>query len=212
MNRRARSREIFGMALLDVDYKGYQAFIDEQAKVMLEAAREAVELRDGDRSRYLGKGVTKAVANVNGEIRDAMLGRDAADQSALERGSLYVDPGSGSRRYMVPVLLGGMADGEKLKAVIVGGSSVPVLPADEIMDVPLDYEALAGAGTILGSGGMIVIPESSDMVELIQVLMHFYFDESCGQCTPCREGTGWLHKVVKKLRRGEGVEGDIDLL
>ncbi len=108
--------------------------------------------------------------------------------------------------------LGGMADGETLKAVIVGGSSVPVLTADEVMNVNLDYESLMNAGTMLGSGGMIVIPESSDMVELIQVLMHFYFDESCGQCSPCREGTGWLHKIVKKLRRGEGKAGDLDLL
>ncbi len=108
--------------------------------------------------------------------------------------------------------LGGMVDGEELKAVIVGGSSVPVLPAAEIMNCNLDYESLANAGTMLGSGGMIVIPESSDMVELIQVLMHFYFDESCGQCTPCREGTGWLHRIVKKLRRGEGTAADIDLL
>jgi len=108
--------------------------------------------------------------------------------------------------------LGGMAEGEELKAVIVGGSSVPVLPASEIMNCNLDYESLMNAGTMLGSGGMIVIPESSDMVELIQVLMHFYFDESCGQCTPCREGTGWLHKIVKKLRRGEGTAADIDLL
>ncbi len=108
--------------------------------------------------------------------------------------------------------LGGMVDGEELKAVIVGGSSVPVLPASEVMNVNLDYESLMNAGTMLGSGGMIVIPESSDMVELIQVLMHFYFDESCGQCTPCREGTGWLHKIIKKLRGGEGTEGDLDLL
>jgi NADH-quinone oxidoreductase subunit F len=108
--------------------------------------------------------------------------------------------------------LGGMADGEELKAVIVGGSSVPVLPAAEIMNCNLDYESLQEAGTFLGSGGMIIIPESSDMVELIQVLMHFYFDESCGQCTPCREGTGWLHKIVKKLRRGEGTHEDIDML
>jgi NADH-quinone oxidoreductase subunit F len=108
--------------------------------------------------------------------------------------------------------LGGMVDGEELKAVIVGGSSVPVLPAAEIMNVPLDYESLGQAGTMLGSGGMIVIPESSDMVELIQVLMHFYFDESCGQCTPCREGTGWLHKIVKKLRSGEGTSADLDLI
>ncbi len=108
--------------------------------------------------------------------------------------------------------LGGMADGEVLKAVIAGGSSVPVLPAAEIMDVPLDYESLGQAGTMLGSGGMIIIPESSDMVELIQVLMHFYFDESCGQCTPCREGTGWLHRIVKKLRSGEGTLADLDLI
>ena len=108
--------------------------------------------------------------------------------------------------------LGGMADGEVLKAVIAGGSSVPVLPAADIMDVPLDYESLGQAGTMLGSGGMIIIPESSDMVELIQVLMHFYFDESCGQCTPCREGTGWLHRIVKKLRSGEGTAADLDLI
>ncbi len=108
--------------------------------------------------------------------------------------------------------LGGMVEGEKLKAVIVGGSSVPVLPADEIMNCNLDYESLGQAGTMLGSGGMIVIPESSDMVELIQVLMHFYFDESCGQCTPCREGTGWLHKIVKRLRGGAGTAEDLQLI
>ena len=108
--------------------------------------------------------------------------------------------------------LGGMVDGEELKAVIVGGSSVPVLPAAEVMNCNLDYESLASAGTMLGSGGMIIIPQSCDMVELIQVLMHFYFDESCGQCTPCREGTGWLHKIVKKLRRGEGTAKDLELL
>ncbi len=108
--------------------------------------------------------------------------------------------------------LGGMANGEELKAVIVGGSSVPVLTAAEAMNVNLDYESLAQAGTMLGSGGMIVIPASFSMVELIQVLMHFYFDESCGQCTPCREGTGWLHKIVKRLRKGQGVAEDLQLL
>ena len=108
--------------------------------------------------------------------------------------------------------LGGMRDGGQLKAVIVGGSSVPVLTAQEAMLVNLDYESLLQAGTMLGSGGMIVIPESCDMVELIQVLMHFYYDESCGQCTPCREGTGWLYKICKRLRRGEGTVEDLDLL
>ncbi len=108
--------------------------------------------------------------------------------------------------------LGGMVEGETLKAVIVGGSSVPVLAAAEIMNCKLDYESLQQAGTMLGSGGMIIIPASCDMVELIQVLMHFYFDESCGQCTPCREGTGWLHRIVKRLRKGEGVPEDLELL
>ncbi len=108
--------------------------------------------------------------------------------------------------------LGGMREGEELKAVIVGGSSVPVLTAAEAMAVDLDYESLAAAGTMLGSGGMIIIPERCNMVEMIQVLMHFYWDESCGQCTPCREGTGWLHKIVRRLRRGEGTLDDLDLL
>jgi len=108
--------------------------------------------------------------------------------------------------------LGGMVEGETLKAVIVGGSSVPILTAEEAMQVNLDYESLDEVGTFLGSGGMIIIPESSDMVELIQVLMHFYFDESCGQCTPCREGTGWLHQIIKKMRHGEGTADDLDLI
>jgi len=108
--------------------------------------------------------------------------------------------------------LGGMAEGEVLKAVIMGGSSVPILTAEEALNTRLDYESLAEAGTMLGSGGMIIIPARCDMVELIQVLMHFYWDESCGQCTPCREGTGWLHRIVRSLRRGEGTLDDIDLL
>jgi NADH-quinone oxidoreductase subunit F len=108
--------------------------------------------------------------------------------------------------------LGGMIEGEELKACIVGGSSVPVLTAEEIMGCALDYESLQQAGTMLGSGGMIIIPKSADMVELIKVLMHFYWDESCGQCTPCREGTGWLHRIVGRLLKGEAVPEDVDLL
>jgi NADH-quinone oxidoreductase subunit F len=108
--------------------------------------------------------------------------------------------------------LGGMRDGEELKACIVGGSSVPVLTADEIMGCNLDYESLQEAGTMLGSGGMILIPKSASMVELIKVLMHFYWDESCGQCTPCREGTGWLHRLVGRILKGEGVPEDLALI
>jgi len=107
--------------------------------------------------------------------------------------------------------LGGMRDGEQFKACIVGGSSVPVLTAEEMMACDLDYESLQEAGTMLGSGGMIIVPQSADMVELIRVLMHFYWDESCGQCTPCREGTGWLHRLVGKLLKGEGVAEDLEL-
>jgi NADH-quinone oxidoreductase subunit F len=107
--------------------------------------------------------------------------------------------------------LGGMREGEEFKACIVGGSSVPVLTAEEMLGCDLDYESLQEAGTMLGSGGMIIIPQSADMVELIRVLMHFYWDESCGQCTPCREGTGWLHRLVGKLLKGEGVAEDLEL-
>lgn len=108
--------------------------------------------------------------------------------------------------------LGGMREGEELKACFVGGSSVPVLTAAEIMGCTLDYESLLAAGTMLGSGGMIIIPARTDMVELSRVLMHFYWDESCGQCTPCREGTGWLHRIVSRLLKGEGVPADLELL
>ncbi|MEZ4388393.1 MAG: NADH-quinone oxidoreductase subunit NuoF [Candidatus Krumholzibacteriia bacterium] len=108
--------------------------------------------------------------------------------------------------------LGGMRDGEEFKACIVGGSSVPVLTAEEMLGCNLDYESLQAAGTMLGSGGMIIIPKSSSMVELIKVLMHFYWDESCGQCTPCREGTGWLHRLVSRILKGEAVPEDLDLI
>jgi len=130
----------------------------------------------------------------------------------VKRPGVYEIPLGLSFREFFHEWLGGMADGEELKAVIVGGSSVPVLPAADIMNCNLDYESLGQAGTMLGSGGMIVIPERSDMVELIQVLMHFYYDESCGQCTPCREGTGWLYRIVKRLRGGEGSAKDLDLI
>jgi len=108
--------------------------------------------------------------------------------------------------------LGGMRDGEELKACIVGGSSVPVGTAEEIMNCDLDYESLAEAGTMLGSGGMIIIPKSSSMVELIKVLMHFYWDESCGQCTPCREGMGWMWRVLTRMAEGRAQKREIDML
>jgi NADH-quinone oxidoreductase subunit F len=107
---------------------------------------------------------------------------------------------------------GGMKPGRKLKAVIPGGSSCPVLTAKEVENVSLDYEAIAAAGSMLGSGGMIVIDDSNCMVDLMSTITHFYHHESCGQCTPCREGTGWLEKIVHGIVHGHGKPGDVDLL
>lgn len=107
---------------------------------------------------------------------------------------------------------GGMKPGRKLKAVIPGGSSAPVLTAEEAMKATMDYECLSQMGTMLGSGAVIVIDDSQCMVDMLGVLMHFYHHESCGQCTPCREGTGWLNKIVHSILEGKGRLQDIDLL
>jgi NADH-quinone oxidoreductase subunit F len=107
---------------------------------------------------------------------------------------------------------GGMQDGFELKALIPGGSSVPVMTPEAAMAANLDYESIAANGSLLGSGGMIVIDQSQCMVELLEILAHFYHHESCGQCSPCREGTGWAHRILKKIRSGEGTEEDLKLL
>jgi len=107
---------------------------------------------------------------------------------------------------------GGLRPGRKLKAVIPGGSSAPVLTAQECNQATLDYECLAQMGSMLGSGAVIVIDDSQCMVDLLGVLMHFYHHESCGQCTPCREGTGWLNKITHSILEGRGRLQDIDLL
>ncbi|AHI06762.1 NADH dehydrogenase I, F subunit [Bdellovibrio bacteriovorus W] len=107
---------------------------------------------------------------------------------------------------------GGMKPGRKLKAVIPGGSSAPVITAEEAAKANLDYESLAGLGTMLGSGAVIVMDDSQCMVDMLGVLTHFYAHESCGQCTPCREGTGWLDKIVHSILEGRGRLQDIDLL
>lgn len=107
---------------------------------------------------------------------------------------------------------GGMIDGKKLKAVIPGGSSTPVLTADEAMNMNLDYESVQSAGSMLGSGGIIVIDEDMCMVKALTILMRFYHHESCGQCTPCREGGGWIYKLLKKLENGNGTPEDIILI
>jgi NADH-quinone oxidoreductase subunit F len=109
-------------------------------------------------------------------------------------------------------MAGGMRGGRKLKAVIPGGSSAPVLPANVIMDCTLDYDSIAKAGSMLGSGAVIVMDETTCMVKALERLSWFYYEESCGQCTPCREGTGWMYKVIHRIEHGEGRPEDLDLL
>lgn len=109
-------------------------------------------------------------------------------------------------------LAGGVRGGRKLKAVIPGGSSAPVLPAGTMMELTMDYDAIAKAGSMLGSGAVIVMDETTCMVRALERLSYFYFEESCGQCTPCREGTGWLYRVVHRIEQGKGRQEDLDLL
>ncbi|RUM94064.1 MAG: NADH-quinone oxidoreductase subunit F [Thiothrix sp.] len=109
-------------------------------------------------------------------------------------------------------MAGGVLDGRKLKAVIPGGSSVPVVPADVMMTLTMDYDSIQKAGSFLGSGAVIVLDETADMVKAIQRLSRFYFLESCGQCTPCREGTGWMYRVITRIIEGDGKAEDLELL
>jgi len=109
-------------------------------------------------------------------------------------------------------MAGGMRDGRRLKAVIPGGSSAPVLPGEVMMDLNMDYESIAGAGSMLGSGAVIVMDDSNCMVKVLDRISYFYYEESCGQCTPCREGTGWMHRVVHRIETGKGRAEDLDLL
>ena len=109
-------------------------------------------------------------------------------------------------------LAGGVWKGRKLKAVIPGGSSVPVVPAEVMMATNMDYDSITKAGSMLGAGSVIVMDESTDMVKALDRLSYFYFEESCGQCTPCREGTGWLWRVVRRIAQGKGRMEDLELL
>jgi NADH-quinone oxidoreductase subunit F len=109
-------------------------------------------------------------------------------------------------------LAGGMRGGANLKAVIPGGSSMPVLPADIMMATDMDYDSIAKAGSMLGSGAVIVMNDTRCMVKCLLRLAYFYFEESCGQCTPCREGTGWLWRILHRIEHGKGRADDLDLL
>jgi NADH-quinone oxidoreductase subunit F len=109
-------------------------------------------------------------------------------------------------------LAGGMRGGRRLKACIPGGSSMPVLPGDVMMACDMDYDSIAKAGSMLGSGAVIIMDETRCMVRSLERLSYFYYEESCGQCTPCREGTGWLYRVVHRIEHGQGRPEDLDLL
>ncbi len=129
----------------------------------------------------------------------------------VERPGVYEVPMGVTFREIIDGPCGGMRDGKELKAFIPGGSSAPVLPANKI-DTPADFDSVADAGSMLGSGGLIVMDETVDMVWALENLLIFYAHESCGQCTPCREGSDWAVDVVRRIRRGLGQAGDIDTL
>ncbi len=109
-------------------------------------------------------------------------------------------------------MAGGIRAGHSLKAVIPGGSSVPVLPGEVMMGVNMDYDSISKAGSMLGSGAVIVMDDTTCMVKALENLSHFYMEESCGQCTPCREGTGWLARVIHRIEHGMGRPEDLDML
>jgi NADH-quinone oxidoreductase subunit F len=109
-------------------------------------------------------------------------------------------------------MAGGVRDGNRLKAVIPGGSSVPVVPGDIMLQANMDYDSIVEAGSMLGSGAVIVMDETTDMVEALRRISRFYFSESCGQCTPCREGTGWLYRMLTRIVEGKGSMQDLEKL
>ena len=127
-----------------------------------------------------------------------------------EPGNFEVPMGTPFRDLLA--MAGGVWKNRRLKAVIPGGSSVPVLPAEIIMECTMDYDALRDAGSAVGAGSVIIMDETTDMVQVLERLAYFYHEESCGQCTPCREGTGWLYRILHRINRGRGTMEDLDTL
>ena len=130
----------------------------------------------------------------------------------VEKPGVYELPLGVPLKKVIEEVAGGVWKGRKLKAVIPGGSSTPILTPDQVETVNLDYESLAEHGSMMGSGGIVVIDETVCMVRLLANLIDFYHHESCGQCTPCREGLGWMNKIVYEIERGVAKPEDIDLL
>ncbi len=130
----------------------------------------------------------------------------------IEKPGVYELPLGFPLMKLINEVAGGVKNGLKLKAVIPGGSSTPILRAEECEGVNLDYESLQKAGSLLGSGAVIVIAEGTCMPKLLEILTHFYAHESCGQCTPCREGTGWMAQIAKRIYLGNAEMKDLDVL
>lgn len=154
----------------------------------------------------------------NGGKWFADLGVEGSGGTAIYSVSGHVEkPGNYEVGLGIPFkslleLAGGVWKGRRLKAVIPGGSSARVLPADIILQTNMDFEALKVAGSMLGSGAVMVMDETTCMVRVLERVTRFYFAESCGQCTPCREGTGWMNRVVKRILAGEGRTEDLAML
>jgi NADH-quinone oxidoreductase subunit F len=154
----------------------------------------------------------------NGSAWFAGLGPEGSGGTALFSVSGHVEkPGNYELPMGIPFkdlleLCGGVLGGRKLKAVIPGGSSVPVMPADKIMNCTMDYTSLAEAGSSFGTGAVMVMDDTTCMVRVLRRISRFYMAESCGQCTPCREGTGWLYRMLTRIVEGKGQEDDLDKL
>jgi len=129
----------------------------------------------------------------------------------VNKPGIYEIPLGMNMKKFIDEVAGGIPNGKKLKAVIPGGSSCPLLSASEI-DIPMDYDSLAKAGSMLGSGGMVLMDEDTCMVDMARRIMHFYAHESCGWCIPCREGTTWLRKTLERFHAGFGRPEDIDMI
>lgn len=166
---------------------------------------------------------TQSLASVPAIIRNggkwfADLGPENSGGTALFSISGHVEkPGNYELPMGIPFkdlleIAGGMLGGRKLKAVIPGGSSVPVLPGDIIAECTMDYTSLQEAGSSFGTGAVMVMDETTCMVKVLRRISRFYMAESCGQCTPCREGTGWLYRMLTRIMAGEGREDDLDKL
>ncbi|MEX2608970.1 MAG: NADH-quinone oxidoreductase subunit NuoF [Gemmatimonadota bacterium] len=129
----------------------------------------------------------------------------------VRRGNYELPLGFPMKEFLYDVC-GGIRDGRQLKAVIPGGSSVPILTAAECEDLALDYESVAAAGSMLGTASVIVMDDRTNIVKQVRRMVEFYAHESCGQCTPCREGTEWLAKILRRIEVGQGTEEDLDTL